>query len=216
MQRPNAEIISLLALLTGTGLSASASLGQNLLSDPGFESGTPAPSGVGGWATPLDASFSQNYAHSGQWSMECYYDPANVHGLSVQSLSAVPGADYTLTGFGLTPTTLGSSAFASLILFFSDSNGILLGSYYNSAPITSSSSVGTWLPLAVSQVAPANAATVSAEVTLFNYSPGDAVYFDDLSLTIVPEPSPLRLAGLALFVCAILRAKREQRSGSVV
>ncbi len=180
--------------------------GQNLLSDPGFESGTPVPGAVGGWATVVDASFSRTFAHSGQWSMDCYYSASGFHGVSVQSLTAVPGAQYSLTGWAYTPATLGSIAYANLILFFADSNGALLGSYYGSSPLPSTS-VGAWVSLSVSQIAPINAATVWAETSLFNPSAGDAVYFDDLSLTIVPEPAVATLIVLPMALC-LLRCPR--------
>jgi hypothetical protein len=212
MHRLNAKGVSLLALLLAMGLRASASLSQNLLSDSGFESGASVAGGVGGWETPLAANFSQTYAHSGQWSMECYYSPSSVHGLSQQLVSAVPGATYDLTGFGFTPATLGSQAFASLVLYFTDSGGHLLGADYTSSPIDSSSSVGSWLPLSISQDAPANAINVFAEVTMINDSPGDAVYFDDLTLSIVPEPSLVIPVGLGFGSYLVRRSKRDQSS----
>jgi len=212
MHHSNRTRVSLLVLTMAAGLSAKASLSQNLLFDPGFESGTPVPGGVGGWNTVTNASFSKNYAHSGQWSMECYFVPSSFPGGdSVQSVAALPGAEYNLSGFGFTPATLSGQAFASLTLFFTDSNGSVLGNFYTSPPITSSSPVATWIPLSVSQVTPANAANVVAEVILFNYSLGDAVYFDDLSLTIVPEPSSALLTDLGIIICSIWSSIRYQR-----
>jgi hypothetical protein len=182
----------------------------NLLSDPGFESGMPVASAIGGWSTVVDASFSQTYAHSGAWSMENYYSPGGFHGVSYQQLAVTPGAAYQLSGWGFTPNTLGSSSFGSLILFFTDANGALLGQYLTSNPFTSASPANTWTQLSVDGTAPANAAYVSAETSLFDPGPGDALYFDDLSLTAAPEPSVLAVlsAGLGLGLLVRRRMRR--------
>jgi hypothetical protein len=196
--------MKIILLRTGIALGMAAALNanadSNILADPGFESGTPVPSAVGGWDTVTDAVFSQTYQHSGAWSMETYYNPAGFHGVSVQEAAVIPGADYALGGWAFTPNTLGASAFGNLILFFTDANGALIGQYLGSAPLTSASPANTWLQLSVGSIAPANAAAVWAETSLFNPGPGDAVYFDDLNLTVVPEPSALALlsAGLGL------------------
>jgi hypothetical protein len=194
---------ALLVIILLSALSVASGPGQNLLSDPGFESGTLVSNGVNGWWTVVDAVFSQNYSRSGLWSMNCYYAPSQVHGVSVQAVTATPGLTYTLSGWGFTPSTLGSSDFGSLILFFEDANGRLLGNYTNSSPtyfssnpILNSSLVGNWIPLSITEIAPTNAATVWAETTLFNPAAGDAVYFDDINLSVVPEPSLLALVGL--------------------
>lgn len=179
----------------GMAAALNAYAGSNLLSDPGFESGTPVAGAIGGWATVVDAAFSQTYHHSGAWSMENYYEPSGFHGVSVQAVAATPGAGYTLTGLGFTPAALSSSSSGTLILFFTDAGGGLLGQYLSSAPLDSASPAGTWIQLSVSGTAPANAASVYAETSLWNPGPGDTTYFDDLSLTVVPEPSVL--AGLS-------------------
>ncbi len=210
MQRLSAKNAGLLVAILAT-LSTNNISGQNLLTDPSFESGTPVAGAVGGWATVVDSGFSRLYAHSGLWSMDCYYSSSGFHGVSVQSVTAVPGVEYTLTGWAFTPATLGHSAFGSLILFFADSNGSLLGNYYSSSLVDSSSTAGNWMLLSVSQVAPAAAATVWAETSLFNPSAGDAVFFDDLSLSIVPEPSSITLVGLAIALWAAGRSQHKRQ-----
>lgn len=183
----------------------------NLLSDPGFESGMPVPSGIGGWATVVDAAFSQTYHRSGAWSMENYYSPGGFHGVSDQETTVTPGADYSLTGWALTPNALSSiTSQGYLILFFADANGAVLGQFLTSAPLNNAAPANTWTQLSVDGTAPANAVSVYAETTLWNPGPGDAVYFDDLSLTIVPEPSAwvVLSAGLGL----VLLGRQFKRS----
>lgn len=193
----------ILSLFMGVALGMAAALNsnanQNLLSDPGFESGTPVAGGNGGWTPVVDATFSQTYSHSGAWSMETYYDPSWILGVSDQGVAVTPGADYMLTGWAFTPNTL-SSAQGMVGIFFDDANGELIGQYLTSATLGSASPANIWIQLSVGGIAPANAASVWAETLLWNPGPGDAVYFDDLSLTMVPEPSTLAVlsAGLGL------------------
>jgi hypothetical protein len=194
--RPGHYVIATAAALA---LTTATSQALNLLTDPGFESGTPLSSAMGGWATVVDSAFSQTYDHSGLWSMDCYYDSADSHGVSVQGVAATPGTQYTLTGWGYTPNTLGSGSSGFLILFFSDANGRLLGAYNMSdIQISSTSPANTWIQMSETHTAPAGTAFVYAETTIWDPAPGDAVYFDDLNLTAVPEPSRLPLLGLGL------------------
>jgi hypothetical protein len=170
----------------------------NLLADPGFESGTPVPSAIGGWDTVVDAAFSQTYSHSGSWSMENYYAAGGFHGVSVQEVAVTPGANYDLSGWAFTPSTLSSSALGMFILFFTDANGALIGQYLGSPALNNTSPVNTWTQLSVNGTAPANAAAVYAETSLWDPGAGDAVYFDDVNLAVVPEPSVVALLSTGL------------------
>ncbi len=105
--------------------------GQNLLSDPGFESGTVVPSGMGGWATFNGAHFSTAFADTGSFSM----DNAGGGNFSVpgafQYVAAQPGVSYLLTGFAFVPTTLpGGTSEGFLQMTFVDSTTTVnLGTY---------------------------------------------------------------------------------------
>ena len=188
----------------------------NLLADPSFESGTPVPSGPGGWAT-IRATFSQDYAHSGQWSLASPYNSAYLNAPAVQSVSANPGQTYTASVWVFTPAALPAELQGSLLVFFNDSQNQLLGGY-NLAPqsLDQNSPANTWIPLTFTITAPSQTASVSVELTLFNFSSttvsgSPVVYFDDASLTAVPEPSALALCACGGFGVAFLLRLRCRR-----
>ena len=183
-----------MGLVLGMAAAANANAqpvgNPNLLSDPGFESGTSVPSSMGGWWAYLHATFSQTYQHSGAWSMETYYSGNGFQGFSVQKVAATPGVTYSLTGWAFTPNTLGSSSSVGFVtLAFLDVNGLLIGPILTSPMLNNASPANIWTQLSLSGTAPANTVSMIAETMLLNSGPGDAVYFDDLSLTVVPEPS---------------------------
>jgi MYXO-CTERM domain-containing protein len=194
------------------GISAQA---QNLLTDPGFESGgTASP-----WSTFNGGAFSQTFAHTGTWSMN-----DNGHGGfgvpgSFQFLPTSAGLSYDLTGFGLTPSAPGGgTTFGALqITFFSGANGTgsNLGTVQTSPgnalvsnQINASSPTSLWIPLDTgTATAPAGSQSLEVFTIVVDQNPAN-VYFDDLSLVQVPEPSSFALAGLAALG---LFAGRRQR-----
>lgn len=103
-----------------------------------------------------------------------------------------PNTQYTVTGWGLTPVSLTTTA-AFLFLKFTDINHNQIGLGKMSGQIDSSSSVNTWIPLSVTAVAPSSAfyAQVCAGTGLiFDFDPQiHAVHFDDLNLSAIPEPN---------------------------
>ena len=187
---------------------------QNLLSDPGFESGTFVPSGVGGWGGFNGAAFSTTVHRTGTMSM---FD-ANVNNVpgSFQFLPAAPGSQWDLTGYGLStglpPQSSGPVFGLIQVTFFDGPNGsgnnlgtVLTspGNAQTSANIDSSSPLNSWIFLDTGvATAPAGAQSIAAYTIFVNFTslvptPLGA-YFDDLSLTQVPEPSSLAIVGLGL------------------
>jgi len=200
--RPNLVGLAACVAALSTGISAQA---QGLLTDAGFESG-----GTGtAWGTFNGAAFSQTFAHTGTWSME-----NNGHGGfgvpgAFEIFAASAGSAYDLTGFGFTPTTPGTgTTFGALqITFFSGANGTgsNLGTVETSPgnakvsnQINAGSAIGVWTALDTG-IATAPVGTQSLEVftIVVDQNPAD-VFFDDLSLVQVPEPSALALSGLAV------------------
>jgi PEP-CTERM motif len=174
----------------------------NLLVDPGFESNGTA---VGDWSTFNGAAFSTAEARTGTFSMA---DPAGGFPGSFETFASAPGLQYDLTGFGFIPTALTGGDGQLQITFFSGANGTgsnlgtvatTPGNAQLSNLITPSSPTGVWISLDTG-IAQAPAGAQSLQVfTLGANAVGSSVFFDDLSLVqVVPEPSTLALAGMAL------------------
>jgi hypothetical protein len=205
-----------LALTAGS----STLLAQNLLADPGFETQT-------GWGLFGNSSYSMNYAHTGSWSME----NAGPGGFTVpgayQTLPTAAGDEYDLTGYGLTPVAPGAGASFGIlqITFFSGANGTGsnlgtidvsnggtptgAGNAQASNQINSSSPLGVWIPLDTGIAeAPAGAQSLQAFTLVVDQNP-TTVYFDDVSLVQVPEPSSLALLSLGLLALPIQAWRRR-------
>lgn len=201
--KTRSNIVAAAVCVTALSLGGLSLEAQNLILDPGFESG-----GVlSPWGTFNGAVFSQNFHRTGSWSME---DPSTggVPG-SFETLATSAGSEYDLTGFGLAPTAPTGGGFAGVqITFFSGPNGTgsnlgtvetSPGNALFSNQINSSSPTGTWISLDTgTAIAPAGAQSLQVFTIAVGNGGTATVYFDDLSLVAVPEPSAFALAGLGV------------------
>jgi PEP-CTERM motif len=195
-------------LAVGLALTASTAQAQNILVDPGFESGAfgqnnpiPVPGGVGGGWGAWGASISTAAAHSGSSSVLMWDNSWNPQGL-YQMLPASAGQEYQLSAFYMAanPGVSGYATPALVQISFFDSTGAGIAG----------AAFGNWQPLGaanawvqspvVDATAPAGTAYVGAYLMMMdnNAANGLQMYFDDANMILVPEPSTLALLGLAL------------------
>lgn len=176
----------------------------NLLTDPGFESGTPVPSGIGGWGPFNGAEFSTEQAFTGTYSMKLLGNNS-VPG-AFQALPASPGEVFTLTGYALAPQPLAGPAdpFGGIQISFFDASGNDLGTVETPGAAAADFRgvnnpagefvAGEWEFLSVTATAPANAVQIQAFPIYIDFSGNEqGIYVDDM--TLVPEPASLTLLG---------------------
>lgn len=196
----------------------------NLLADPGFESGTPVVGGIGGWDVFNGAAFSMAQAHSGDWSIDL--TASNSVPGAYQVLPASPGQVYTLTGWALAPVALANgTAFGGIQISYFDGGGTDLGTVETGPGVAASDFrgvgqasgnfvAGVWEPLSVTATAPAGTATLQAFPILIDFGAlTEGIFVDDMSVTLVPEPSSIALLLVGMACWAGLTRRRERRAG---
>jgi len=219
MEKRVKVLISLASAVAFTLAMSTTSRGQNLLTDPGAEmeisAPNPNPTGVPGWASFGGAGFlTTGAAHSGT---NVIVTPGGTGGYSVpgayQVFAATAGQPFTLSGWVYTPNLLVSNSndFAILQLsFFSGAPpnnyagapglnvvGVNVGTPIGPTDATVPLPQGVWTYVSVT-ASGVNAGlnhvnSVGAYVLGINADANATFYFDDLTLTTVPEPSSLVL-----------------------
>jgi hypothetical protein len=171
----NKKILLIVAVLASAALSAHA---QNLVTNPGFETGD-----FTGWTqfgdtsfTAVDSSFDGVTPHSGNF--QAHFGPTSTFGGIDQTLATSPGA-YTVDFWLANQDTLMNNGFH--VSF----NGVTLFTLTNAPafPYTEYTFTGT--------------ATGSSTVLEFGfYNPPSYYFLDDVSVVPVPEPGTLGLIAL--------------------
>ena|ERR1051326_4792761 len=217
------KVVLGLACVAVFALAMATTSSANLLTDPGAENGTtapnPNPTSAAGWSFFNGAVFSTDFALGGTQSIK-EVTQNNVPG-AFQQFAASAGQAWTMSGFGMTPTALaGSPAFGILqITFFDGPNGTgnnigtvetSPGNAAASGQVNGGSTPGVWNPLSVTAHAPAGAQSMQAFCLVVDFSGNtQGVYFDNLDLEVVPEPSTVALVLTGLFGLVAIARKRR-------
>ena len=212
-------LMSAVCIAAALGLTAATTQAQNILVDPGFESGAPGqpnpiplPGGAGGgWAVFNGAAFSQAHPETGLWGIQEMQGIGQAWNFEApyQVVGGVsPGQQYTLTADYMT-TTGNSQAPGGYVpvviqLTFFNAAGTDIGTVETGGvgahAIQYSMAAHQYvvrgncvrpppLPNAV-YVAPYLAFMENGSQTA-----PDTLYWDNASLSLMPEPSSLALLG---------------------
>lgn len=235
MEKRVKQLLSLACVGVFTLVMAGTSSAQNLLADPGFEqeltAPNPNPNGIAGWANFGGAQFLTTVlAHSGT---NVLYTPDNGGGYSVpgtyQDFAASAGEQFVFSGWVYTPNLLVSNSndFAILQLsFFTGAPpnnyaggtalsvyGVNVGTPIGPGPTTVPLPQGVWTYVSVTGTALNQGLnhvnSVGAYILDINADANADFYFDDMSLTIVPEPSTVALVLTSLFGGFLFLRKRR-------
>jgi hypothetical protein len=221
------NLIRSLTLCAATGvvvaLATTKTYAVNVLGDPNFDlnngswnffNGASITLGTGpGLLPPLSASNVLNLTTLN-----------NVPG-AFQQFAAQPGDLWTMTGFGQVDNAagpgsplLGGTAFGGLQITFFNAANVNLGTVETSPgnalfsnQINGGSPLLAWIPLTVSAHAPAGTAYGQAFAIMVDFGSAvpEGILVDNTSLSItpVPEPTTLALAGLAAAMFGLRRRK---------
>jgi len=208
----------------------STTVQANLLFDPGFELGAPTqpnpiplPGGAGaGWAVFNGAGYANAAAETGSWGLQSAQAPGQAWNFaaSYQIVGGViAGQKYTLTADFMTPTGIteapGAYIPAVIQLTYFNAAGTDLGTVEtggSGAKAIQYTPTGTWQTGTVSATAPAGAVFVAPYLAFMengSQTGTDILYYDNATLTLVPEPATIALLGMGLSLSLSLIRRRK-------
>jgi hypothetical protein len=214
-------LLSVACSMGALAMTAATTQAANLLIDPGFESGVaaqpnpiPIPGGAGGgWAVFNGATYSKAHPEFGSWGIQEIQGIGQAWNFEApyQAIGGVSaGQKYTLTADYMTTTgnsqAPGGYVPAVIQLTFLNASGVDIGTVETGgvgakAVQYNMGALNTWLTGTVTATAPAGAVYVAPYLAFMengSQTAADALYWDNASLSIVPEPSSLALLGLGL------------------
>jgi hypothetical protein len=187
----NKKILLILAIFVGAALSAHA---QNIVVNPGFETGTLPP-----WTDTGDTSFTAVAGtfdgvapHSG--SFQLYSGPSSTDGFIDQTLPTIAGQGYNVSFWLANADTSGTNRFGMSL------GGVIL------VPETSALPAFAYTQYSFTNVVPG----ANADLHFIFYNPPSYFFLDDVSVSAVPEPGTLGL--VALGALGLVGAVRKRRS----
>jgi hypothetical protein len=222
MKKFSKFIGSAIGVAAALALSISTTQAANILVDPGFESGAfgqlnpiPLPGGVdGGWAGFNGAVYANAAAETGSWGLQEMQGIGQAWNFmaAYQVVGGVSaGQQYTLTADFMTPTGITEAAGGAYIpaviqLTYFNAAGTDLGTVETGGVGARAiqympGAANVWYSGAVTATAPAGAVYVAPYLAFMengSQTAADTLYWDNASLTLVPEPSSLALLGMGL------------------
>lgn len=184
-----------------------------LLQNPGFESGTSSWLWYHGGSSSVAPS--TEYAHEGTHSAKSILTNANDWALMCQSVTVTSGNAYELSLWAL-PDSVTGSLQGGLKLEFYDNTGKNL-STSTTMFIDSTSTNDAWKHEVIQVTAPTGAVSFTfGAVAAAGSNGAGAIYFDDASVSPIPEPNTGMLLGGAMISVILARAWFKRKSIEVI
>lgn len=210
------RVTTLIAMTVGlVGLPIQGALAVTL-TNPSFEAGADGSYAAPGWTGFNDAFTSTDQALTDSKSLKVFgpFFEGGGAGVFQGGFPATAGELWTASASILSPASdaISGNNFAITKLEFLNAANAVIGAF-ESSHFNESSPLDTWVEKTVQGVAPAG--TASAQIVLVHVQlapvSGGAVYYDDASLALVPEPATLALCGLGAIGMLVTRRRANKR-----
>lgn len=207
---------ALAALAAAACLIVASQAHAVVLTNPGFEAGVPNTPGAPGWGGFNDNFTVADYAETGAQSLKVYgpFFHGGGAGVVQGGFAASAGQLWSASASIFSPTSdfVGVNNFAITKLEFLNAGNAVLAAY-ESTHFNNTSPANTWVPKSISGVAPAGTAFAQIVLVHVQLDPvdGGAVFYDNASLAVVPEPATMALGSLAGLGVVAFARRRSRR-----